>query len=107
MNPRIQVEHTVTEMVTGLDLVRAQILVAQGEKLHEKPLDFPEQDKVPLYGAALQCRVTTEDPEKNFARITGRFRRIDPQPALEFGLMAARLIQVLCLPRITIRSWSK
>jgi pyruvate carboxylase len=72
VNPRIQVEHTVTEMVTGLDLVRAQILVAQGEKLHEKPLDFPEQDKVPLYGAALQCRVTTEDPEKNFAPDYGK-----------------------------------
>jgi pyruvate carboxylase len=72
VNPRIQVEHTVTEMVTGLDLVRAQILVAQGEKLHEKPLDFPQQDKVPLYGAALQCRVTTEDPEKNFAPDYGK-----------------------------------
>jgi pyruvate carboxylase len=72
VNPRIQVEHTVTEMVTGLDLVRAQILVAQGEKLHEKPLDFPRQAKVPLYGAALQCRVTTEDPEKNFAPDYGK-----------------------------------
>jgi pyruvate carboxylase len=72
VNPRIQVEHTVTEMVTGLDLVRAQILVAQGEKLHEKPLDFPKQDKIPLYGAALQCRVTTEDPEKNFAPDYGK-----------------------------------
>src|SRR5450432_2719711 len=72
VNPRIQVEHTVTEMVTGLDLVRAQILVAQGENLHEKPLDFPQQDKVPLYGAALQCRVTTEDPEKNFAPDYGK-----------------------------------
>ena len=66
VNPRIQVEHTVTEMVTGIDIVRAQILVAQGHELHEAPLSLPMQEKVPLYGAALQCRVTTEDPEKNF-----------------------------------------
>jgi pyruvate carboxylase len=72
VNPRIQVEHTVTEMVTGLDLVRAQILIAQGEKLHKEPLAFPEQSKVPLYGAALQCRVTTEDPEKHFAPDYGK-----------------------------------
>lgn len=72
VNPRIQVEHTVTEMVTGIDLVRSQILVAQGHKLHEEPLALPLQDKVPLYGAALQCRVTTEDPEKNFAPDYGK-----------------------------------
>jgi pyruvate carboxylase len=72
VNPRIQVEHTVTEMVTGLDLVRAQILIAQGEELHQEPLAFPDQAKVPLYGAALQCRVTTEDPEKHFAPDYGK-----------------------------------
>jgi pyruvate carboxylase len=72
VNPRIQVEHTVTEMVTGIDLVRAQILVAQGNKLHEAPMALPQQEKVPLYGAALQCRVTTEDPEKNFAPDYGK-----------------------------------
>ena len=72
VNPRIQVEHTVTEMVTGLDIVRAQILIAQGHKLHEEPLSLPRQENVPLYGAALQCRVTTEDPEKHFAPDYGR-----------------------------------
>jgi len=72
VNPRIQVEHTVTEMVTGIDIVRAQILVAQGHKLHEEPLSLPQQEKIPLYGAALQCRVTTEDPEKHFAPDYGR-----------------------------------
>lgn len=72
VNPRIQVEHTVTEMVTGIDIVRAQILIAQGHKLHEAPLSLPEQEKIPLYGAALQCRVTTEDPEKHFAPDYGR-----------------------------------
>jgi pyruvate carboxylase len=72
VNPRIQVEHTVTEMVTGIDLVRSQILIAQDHKLHEEPLALPEQADVPLYGAALQCRVTTEDPEKNFAPDYGK-----------------------------------
>jgi pyruvate carboxylase len=72
VNPRIQVEHTVTEMVTGIDVVRAQILVAQGHKLHDETMALPQQDKIPLYGAALQCRVTTEDPEKNFAPDYGK-----------------------------------
>jgi pyruvate carboxylase len=72
VNPRIQVEHTVTEMVTGIDLVRSQILVAQGHKLHDEPLALPQQANVPLYGAALQCRVTTEDPERNFAPDYGK-----------------------------------
>ncbi|HKW99282.1 MAG TPA: pyruvate carboxylase [Bryobacteraceae bacterium] len=66
VNPRIQVEHTVTEMVTGIDLVRSQILVAQGHSLHEPPLSLPSQEKIPLYGHALQCRITTEDPGNNF-----------------------------------------
>ena len=72
VNPRIQVEHTVTEMVTGIDLVRAQILVAQGHSLHDETMRLPRQENVPLYGAALQCRVTTEDPEKNFAPDYGK-----------------------------------
>ena len=72
VNPRIQVEHTVTEMVTGIDLVQAQIRIAQGCKLHDAPLSLPKQESVPLYGAALQCRVTTEDPEKNFAPDYGK-----------------------------------
>lgn len=72
VNPRVQVEHTVTEMVTGIDIVRSQILIAQGHKLHEAPLSLPAQEKIPLYGAALQCRVTTEDPSKNFAPDYGK-----------------------------------
>ena len=72
VNPRIQVEHTVTEMVTGIDLVRSQILIAQGHPLHEAPLALPKQENVPLNGAALQCRVTTEDPERNFAPDYGK-----------------------------------
>ncbi len=72
VNPRIQVEHTVTEMVTGIDLVRSQILVAQGHRLHDPPMALPKQENIPLNGAALQCRVTTEDPEKNFAPDYGK-----------------------------------
>ena len=72
VNPRIQVEHTVTEMITGIDLVRSQILVAQGHKLHEAPMSLPKQENVLLNGAALQCRVTTEDPESNFAPDYGK-----------------------------------
>ncbi len=66
VNPRIQVEHTVTEVVTGIDIVRAQIQVAQGLELFGKEMALPAQDQVPLHGCALQCRVTTEDPENNF-----------------------------------------
>src|SRR2546421_1429265 len=72
VNPRIQVEHTVTEMITGIDLVRSQILVAQGHKLHEPPMALPKQENIPLNGAALQCGVTTEDPERNFAPDYGK-----------------------------------
>jgi pyruvate carboxylase len=72
VNPRIQVEHTVTEMVTGIDLVRSQILIAQGHNLQEAPLALPKQECIPLNGAALQCRVTTEDPAKNFAPDYGK-----------------------------------
>jgi len=66
MNPRIQVEHTVTEVVTGLDLVRAQILIAQGHALHSDEVGMPQQSEVPCNGYAIQCRITTEDPENKF-----------------------------------------
>src|SRR5690606_29159446 len=72
VNPRIQVEHTVTEMVTGIDIVRSQILIAQGYELHGPELGLPTQDEVPLYGYALQCRVTTEDPANNFVPDYGK-----------------------------------
>jgi len=72
VNPRIQVEHTVTEMVTGIDLLRSQILIAQGHTLHGPELGLPRQDAVPLYGYALQCRVTTEDPANNFVPDYGK-----------------------------------
>ena len=72
VNPRIQVEHTVTEEVTGIDLVRAQILVSQGEKLGDNSLGLPLQKDVQVFGAAIQCRVTTEDPTNQFRPDYGR-----------------------------------
>lgn len=72
MNPRIQVEHTVTEMVTGIDLVRAQILVAEGYPLSCPDIGLSCQEDVQVKGYAIQCRVTTEDPKNNFAPDTGK-----------------------------------
>jgi len=68
MNPRIQVEHTVTEEVTDVDLVQSQMRIASGETLADLGLS---QDTVQLRGAALQCRITTEDPANNFRPDTG------------------------------------
>ncbi len=84
MNPRIQVEHTVTECVTGIDLVRSQILVAQGNPLFGDEIGIPPQDKIPCYGYAIQCRVTTEDPERNFAPDYGRI--LNYRSAAGFGI---------------------
>ena len=72
VNPRIQVEHTVTEVVTGIDLVRGQILIAQGHALHEPPLSIPRQEDITTAGVAIQCRITTEDPENHFIPDYGR-----------------------------------
>ncbi|MFC9549244.1 pyruvate carboxylase [Rhodococcus sp. NPDC056960] len=69
MNPRIQVEHTVTEEVTDVDLVQSQLRIASGETLADLGLS---QDKITLRGAALQCRITTEDPANGFRPDTGR-----------------------------------
>lgn len=72
VNPRVQVEHTVTEMITGIDIVRTQIQVAQGLRLHGEEIGLPRQRDIPLHGTALQCRVTTEDPAKNFVPDYGK-----------------------------------
>jgi pyruvate carboxylase len=84
MNPRIQVEHTVTECVTGIDLVRSQILIAQGESLFGDEIAIPSQDEIPCNGFAIQCRITTEDPEKNFAPDYGRI--LNYRSAAGFGI---------------------
>lgn len=80
VNPRIQVEHTVTEMITGVDIVKAQIRITEGGHIgvaapdgsDRLPTGVPPQAAIPLNGHALQCRVTTEDPENNFLPDYGR-----------------------------------
>ncbi|MGG8496919.1 pyruvate carboxylase [Tenacibaculum sp. TC6] len=66
VNPRIQVEHTVTEMVTNIDLVKTQLFVAGGYKLADKQIKIPNQESITVTGHALQCRLTTEDPANDF-----------------------------------------
>ena len=84
MNPRIQVEHTVTEVITGIDLVRSQILIAQGHELHSDEVAIPGQDDIPRNGFAVQCRITTEDPERNFAPDYGKI--LNYRSAAGFGV---------------------
>ncbi|MEK4228608.1 pyruvate carboxylase [Solibacillus sp. FSL H8-0538] len=72
VNPRIQVEHTITEMITGIDIVHAQIKVAQGLGLHSKEVGIPAQGNIPLFGFAIQSRVTTEDPKNDFMPDAGK-----------------------------------
>jgi pyruvate carboxylase len=72
VNPRIQVEHTVTECVTGVDLVKAQIRIAGGARIGTPESGVPPQEEIRVNAHALQCRVTTEDPENNFVPDYGR-----------------------------------
>jgi pyruvate carboxylase len=84
MNPRIQVEHTVTEVITGIDLVQAQILVAAGAALHGRELALPKQADIPRTGCAVQCRITTEDPENKFTPNYGKI--LTYRSAAGFGI---------------------
>lgn len=72
MNPRVQVEHTITEMTTGIDIVQSQILIAEGFKLDSKEVGIYSQEDIKPRGYAIQCRVTTEDPSNNFSPDTGK-----------------------------------
>jgi pyruvate carboxylase len=72
VNPRVQVEHTITEMITGIDIVQSQIMIAQGYSLHSDKMGIPSQDKIQMNGFAIQSRVTTEDPLNNFMPDTGK-----------------------------------
>src|SRR5690625_1314719 len=72
VNPRIQVEHTITEMITGVDIVQTQIKIADGLSLHEPEVGMPTQDGITTNGYASQSRVTTEDPLNDFMPDTGR-----------------------------------
>ena len=71
VNPRVQVEHTITEVITGIDIVQTQILVAEGHKLSDPEIDIPSQESLGMSGVAIQCRVTTEDPRNSFAPDVG------------------------------------
>lgn len=85
VNPRIQVEHTVTEVITGLDIVKAQIRIAEGGRLGKiNETGIPPQNKIRFNGHALQCRVTTEDPENNFTPDYGRIKAY--RSATGFGI---------------------
>jgi pyruvate carboxylase len=66
VNPRIQVEHTVTEVVTNIDLVKTQLFIAGGYKLEDQQIKIPNQEAIKITGYALQCRITTEDPQNDF-----------------------------------------
>lgn len=90
VNPRIQVEHTVTEVVTDLDIVKAQILIAEGRRIGATGADgyletgIPAQADIALRGHALQCRITTENPEENFVPDYGRITAY--RGAMGFGI---------------------
>ncbi|MFL0363098.1 pyruvate carboxylase [Pseudobacillus sp. 179-B 2D1 NHS] len=72
VNPRVQVEHTITEMVTGIDIVQSQILIAEGHSLHSEKVGIPAQEDITIHGYAIQSRVTTEDPLNDFMPDTGK-----------------------------------
>ena len=72
VNPRVQVEHTITEMITDIDIVQSQILIAEGHNLHGSEIGIPQQADIKTHGYAIQSRVTTEDPLNNFMPDTGR-----------------------------------
>ncbi len=72
VNPRVQVEHTVTEEVTGIDIIKAQIRILEGHEIGSPESGVPKQEDIHLNGHALQCRITTEDPEQNFIPDYGR-----------------------------------
>jgi pyruvate carboxylase len=85
VNPRIQVEHTVTEVVTGLDIVKAQIRIAEGKRIGvPEESGIPPQESIRLSGHALQCRITTENPENNFIPDYGRITAY--RGAMGFGI---------------------
>src|SRR5579883_1697867 len=85
VNPRIQVEHTVSEEVTGLDIVKAQIRIAEGKRIGDAPgTGIPPQEEIALSGHALQCRITTENPENNFIPDYGRITAY--RGAMGFGI---------------------
>ena len=102
VNPRVQVEHTITEMITGVDIVQSQILIADGHSLHSKMVGVPKQEEVVVHGFAIQSRVTTEDPLNNFMRIQEKLWRIDQAVVLVYVLIQEIASKVQLLHRTTI-----
>jgi pyruvate carboxylase len=84
VNPRIQVEHTVTEGVTGIDIVQSQIRIAEGHRLDDPILSLPSQDRISIRGYAIQCRITTEDPAHGFTPQYGKISAY--RSAVGFGV---------------------
>ncbi len=85
VNPRLQVEHTVTEEITGIDIVKAQILIAEGARIGDvKACGVPVQKDIHINGCAIQCRITSEDPEANFIPDYGRITTY--RSAMGFGI---------------------
>ena len=97
VNPRIQVEHTVTEIITGVDLIKSQILITQGSDLADPEINLPNQEAIKTQGFAFQCRITTEDPENKFTPDYGRIThyrsagglgiRLDGGPGITGGII--------------------
>jgi len=84
VNPRIQVEHTVTEEVTGIDIVQSQIWIAAGRRLDSPEIGIPSQESVENFGCAIQCRITTENPAQGFAPDYGKIAAY--RSAVGFGI---------------------
>ena len=93
VNPRIQVEHTVTEMVTGIDLVKTQIFVAGGYKLSDKQIKIYGQESIGTYGFAIQCRLTTEDPTNKFTPDYGKITTYRSASGMGIRLDAGSIYQ--------------
>lgn len=72
VNPRVQVEHTVTELITDIDIVKSQILIAEGYSLEDPVIGIGRQEEITHHGMAIQCRITTEDPQNQFMPDTGK-----------------------------------
>lgn len=72
VNPRVQVEHTVTELITDIDIVKSQILIAEGYALDSEEIGIGRQEEITHHGMAIQCRITTEDPQNQFMPDTGK-----------------------------------
>ncbi len=103
MNPRIQVEHTVTEEITDVDLVSSQLRIAGGETLDDLGL---RQEAIRPHGAALQCRITTEDPANGFRPDTGRISAYRSPGGAGIRLDGGTNLSARRSVRTSIRCWS-